>query len=99
MLDLDLCLSAVYCGVMTTTTSILVAGLLSWGLIISQSILTLNNLFFIYLSLSVKHILLVQNLFTQLSDTTVLFYLYLKLQNLDRHETSWVSSRILWTNF
>jgi hypothetical protein len=37
MLDLDLCLSAVCCGVMTTKTSGLVARLLSWGVILSQS--------------------------------------------------------------
>jgi hypothetical protein len=73
MLDLDLCLSAVCCRVMTTTTSVLVASFLSCGLILSQFTLILNNLFFIYLSLSLKHILLVQNLFAQLSNTVVVF--------------------------
>jgi hypothetical protein len=104
MLDLDLCLSAVCCGVMTTMTSSLVASLLVGGVILSQSlqpwvIFALSVLPFIQLSFSLQQILWIQNLFTQLSDIAVMFWLYLQLQNSKRHETSWVSSQISYMIF
>jgi hypothetical protein len=45
----------------------------------------------------------VQNLFTSLPDTAVVFYFYLELQNSELSKTSWVSSQIsymiLFQNF
>jgi hypothetical protein len=41
--------------------------------------------------------ILVQNLFTSLPDTAVVFYFYLELQNSKSSKTSWVSSKILYT--
>jgi hypothetical protein len=38
----------------------------------------------------------VQNLFTSLPDTAVVFYFYLELQNSEFSKTSWVSSKILY---
>jgi hypothetical protein len=39
--------------------------------------------------------ILLQNLFTSLPDTTVVFYFYLELQNSEFSKTDWVSSQIL----
>jgi hypothetical protein len=41
----------------------------------------------------------VQNLFTQLLDIAIVFCLYLKLQNSNRHETSWVSPQTSYLIF
>jgi hypothetical protein len=43
--------------------------------------------------------ILLQNLFTSLPDTTVVFYLYLELQNSEFSKTSWVGSQILYMIF
>jgi hypothetical protein len=40
--------------------------------------------------------IVVQNLFTSLPDTAVVFYFYLELQNPEFSKTSWVSSKILY---
>jgi hypothetical protein len=44
-------------------------------------------------------IIFVQDLFTSLPDTAVLFYFYLELQNSKSGKTSWVSSQILYMIF
>jgi hypothetical protein len=44
-------------------------------------------------------ITLVQNLFTSLPDTAVVFYFYLELQNSKSSKTSGVSSQILYMIF
>jgi hypothetical protein len=41
----------------------------------------------------------VQNLFTSLPDTAVVFYFYLELQNSKSSKTNWVSSQILYMIF
>jgi hypothetical protein len=43
--------------------------------------------------------ILVQNLFTSLPDTAVVFYFYLELQNSKSSKTNWVSSQILYMIF
>jgi hypothetical protein len=42
---------------------------------------------------------LLQNLFTSLPDTAVVFYFYLELQNSEFSKTSWVGSKILYKKF
>jgi hypothetical protein len=43
--------------------------------------------------------ILLQNLFTSLPDTAVVFYFYLDLQNSEFSKTSWVGSQILYMIF
>jgi Ca2+/Na+ antiporter len=43
--------------------------------------------------------ILLQNLFTSLPDTVVVFYFYLELQNSKFSKTSWVGSQILYMSF
>jgi hypothetical protein len=43
--------------------------------------------------------MVVQNLFTSLPDTAVVFYFYLEIQNSEFSKTSWVGSQILYMIF
>jgi hypothetical protein len=43
--------------------------------------------------------ILLQNLFTSLPDTAVVFYFYLELHNSKFSKTSWVGSQILYMIF
>jgi hypothetical protein len=43
--------------------------------------------------------ILLQNLFTLLRDTAVVFYFYLELHNSEFSKTSWVGSQILYMIF